>query len=222
MAKASPKGSIIYKIIIVLLAAALIATILYPKSLWKKETQNTKACHERMEHILSAELQYMMHFNTYNDTLSRVVNFIKEDTTGARLLSYLKYDSVLTLQVINALRLDDSLNTVIDSMRAYCAYTAIDTVEEFIVDSLRFFPHLGSFIDSMAMASLDSLFVCPTTRDSYKITVIDTSVIKVLQIACPIDSLDSLKVANDFKLSKLGALKISNHGNIDGGTKHWD
>ena len=186
------------------------------------EAENTKACRERMEHILSAELQYMMEYNTYNDTLSKVINFIKDDTTGVRLLNYLKTDSVLSVQIINALHLDDSLAVIIDSLKEFCKNAEIDTVVELIIDSLRTFPNLAAFIDSIALASLDSLFICPTTGDSYKLTVIDTSVIKFLQIACPIDSLDSLKVANDFKLSKLGALKITNHGNIDGGTKSWE
>jgi len=222
MAKASPKGSIVYKLIIVLLAVALIATILFPKSLWKKEAANMKACRERMEHILSAELQYMMAFNTYNDTLSKVIDFIKNDTTGDRLMSYLKTDSVLSLQIINALRKDDSLAVTIDSLKSFCKKADIDTVEEMIIDSLRTFPHLAFFIDSMALASLDSVFICPTTRDSYKIAVVDTSVIKLLNIYCPVDSLDSLKVATDFKLTKLGALRITNHGNIEGGTKSWE
>lgn len=221
MAKASPKGSIIYKIIIVVLGAALIATIMFPKSLWKMEEENTKICRERMEHILSAELQYMMEFNTYADSLSKVVDFIKNDTTGTRLLGYLKTDSVLSLQVINAMRIDDSSSILIDSLKAFCKRAQVDTVEEFIIDSLRTFPHLAALVDSMAIASLDSLFICPTTRDSYKLAVIDTSVIKTLKISCPVDSLDSLKVTNDFKLSKLGALKITNHGKIDGGTKSW-
>jgi len=222
MAKASPKGSIIYKIIIVILSVALVATILFPRALWKQEAENEKICHERMEHILSAELLYLMEYNSYNDTLKTVVDFIKNDTTGGRLMTYLKIDSVLSLQAINALRNDDSVRVTIDSLRAYCTRAVIDTVEQFIIDSLRTFPRLAFVIDSITTASLDSLFTCPTTHDSYKVAVIDTSVIKIFQVFCPIDSLDSLKVSQSFKLSKLGALKIKNHGYIDGGTKSWE
>lgn len=223
MAKAaSPKGSIVYEIIIVILSVALIATILFPKALWKQEARNEKLCRERMEHILSAELLYLMEHNDYNDTLKTVVDFIKNDTTGARLLTYLKIDSALSLQTINNLRNDDSVSVTIDSLRAYCKRAVIDTVDQFIIDSLRTFPHLASIIDSVTVASLDSLFTCPTTRDTYKVAVIDTSVIKIFQVFCPIDSLDSLKVAQNFKLRKLGALKIKNHGYIDGGTKSWE
>ena len=223
MANASPKGSIIYKIIIVILAVALIVTILFPKSLWNKEEKNTKECHKRMEHILSAELLYLSRFNTYQDTLRKVVNMIKEDTSGALIIDYVKMDSVLSSDIINTLRQrNQTLMVLIDSLKAFGKRTEIDTLERLIIDSLRTLPSITQKIDSIALLSLDSLFVCPTTRDTYKITVIDTSVIKNLRIACPIDSLDSLKVSNDFILSKIGALKISNHGDIDGGLKSWE
>ena len=42
MASKRPKGSIINKIVIVLLAAALIATILYPKYIWEKQEEETQ------------------------------------------------------------------------------------------------------------------------------------------------------------------------------------
>jgi len=221
MAKESPKGSIIYKIIIVILSLVLIFTILYPKALWQKETVNTKSCRENMEHIMSAQLLYMMYNNNYNDTLRKVVDFVTEDTTNARLVAFLKMDSILTLQIINALRTQDTLGVLIDSMRVFCRETGIDTTEQFIIDSLRTFQKWASFIDSMTTRSLDSLFVCPTVRMPYKLTVIDTSVIKMFVVTCPIDSLDSLKVASDFMFKKLGALSISNHGSIDGGNKNW-
>ena len=69
-----PKGSIVYKILIALLAVVLIGTIIYPKTLWDQEEKNVDACRENMVHILYAELVYLNENATYTDTLEKAVD----------------------------------------------------------------------------------------------------------------------------------------------------
>ena len=257
------KGSIIYKLLIVVLVAALIATILYPKKLWKTEDQNVEICRDNMEHILYVEYAYLSAYNAFTDTLENAVNFIKNDTTGTVLRRFISTDSLLSTKIIKAmekLKYGVKIDSICDSTRLvpkgkevglvlldatnpadsaistgaiisfegfiarlkqHTRYNGIDTVEAFILDSLRFFPALSEKIDSMGIYTLGHLGVCPTSLQDYQIQVIDTSAIKELNVFCPVDSLDSLHVSQDFKLSKIGGLRISNHGAVVGGEKSW-
>lgn len=258
------KGSIIYKLLIVVLVAALIATILYPKKLWKTEDQNVEVCRDNMEHILYVEYVYLSQFNAFTDTLENAVNFIKNDTTGTVLRQFITSDSLLSTKIIKMMKnfeygvkidsIGDSTRLIpdekqaglvmldatnpadttiistgavisfvgfLDRLNQHTRYNGIDTVEAFILDSLRFFPVLAEKIDSMGIYALDHLGVCPTSLKDYQIQVIDTSAIKQVNVFCPVDSLDSLHVSQDFKLSKIGGLRISNHGAVVNGEKSW-
>jgi hypothetical protein len=258
------KGSIIYKLLIVILGAALVATILYPKKLWKTEDQNVELCRDNMEHILYVEYAYLSHFNAFTDTLENAISFIKDDTTGLVLRQFINTDSSLSTKIIKSMSkleygvkidsIGDSTRLVpdeeqiglvmldatnaadttivstgaiisfdgfMDRLDQFTRYNGIDTVEAFILDSLRFFPVLANKIDSMGVYALDHLAVCPTSLKQYQIQVIDTSAIKELNVFCPVDSLDSLHVSLDFKLSKIGGLRISNHGAVVNGEKSW-
>ena len=92
-----------------------------------------------------------------------------------------------------------------------------------ILDSLETYPQFAQVIDSITKSTLDNLFTCPTTADSYIVKVNNDSVIKVLElIACPIDSLDALEAKNDFVKYRLGGNKVENHGQIENGEdKSW-
>ncbi len=218
----SPRGSIIYKFLILVLAVALVGSLLYPDRLWKAEEANQKECRANMEHILYAQSVYLTETNTFNDTLSKVVDFIKNDTTGERLRSYLRADSILTLDIMEYFETDSAAAAIIDTLEKFGKRYNIDTVEILIIDSLKTKESWAQKIDSMAYYSLDNFYTCPTVGDTYHVEVIDTSVFKVLNIYCPIDSLDSVNVAQDFKLSKIGGLEISNHGAILNWEKSWE
>ncbi len=58
MAKASGKGSIIYKLLIVIFALGLIAVITIPANIWKEEEQEMLAAHHNMATIYEAEKHY--------------------------------------------------------------------------------------------------------------------------------------------------------------------
>jgi len=224
MAKATyvtPKGSIVYKLLIIVLAALLIGTIIYPKQLWDKEEKNTKSCRENMMHILYAQLVYLNENSTYTDTLQKAVDFINADTTGRRLRLFVNLDSTLAFKIMDKMKGDEQAAAIIDTLKRFAYKMNIDTTAALILDSLRSYPKYSRFVDSMAVAAINTFNQCPTLQKPYKIAVIDTSVIKQLVITCPIDSLDSLKVHSNFKLHRLGGLVISNHGKIDNGSPTW-
>ena len=77
-------------------------------------------------------------------------------------------------------------------------------------------------VDSAVSYTLNQMILCPTTRREYKVTVIDTSVIKYVNIECPLDSTDIEASKNDFVKYNLGHLRLENHGKItETGEKSW-
>ncbi len=223
MAKeARSRGSIIYKLLIVILMVALVETILFPKSLWKKETQSTQICRENMEHILYAEYVYLSENNTFTDTLSKAIDLIKNDTTGMLLRNFANTDSLLSVKIMSFMKKNDTTAAaIIDTLAEYGRLYGIDTTSALILDSLRTYSQLNEKIDSISLATLDNMGTCPTVHRPYFVQVVDTSAIKVVNIRCPLDLLDSLAVSQDFKLSKIGGLRITNHGAIEDGEKSW-
>lgn len=77
MAQEKASGKIIYELLIVILAVVLIGSILYPKKVKDQEVRYTELGRVRMDQVHKAELQYLRYNNTYNDTLERVLDFIK-------------------------------------------------------------------------------------------------------------------------------------------------
>ena len=294
MAKVKPRGSIILEILIVILIVALVATILYPKMVWREAEKNTEICRKNMDRILKAELVYLKYHNNYEDTLDKVISFIQEDTTGELALEYLYSDTALTVEILNDLTKEDSVadlfvrkyladtlmqtilfNTKYDTNLAgvilkrlentnlkdsVLAYRGLDSTEIYVLDqiaaknpvldiieplqkddSLKIVlqrikpdipkagiadtlysnPEWAKKIDSSVAYTLNEIKTCPTNNEPYNIAVIDTSVIKVLNIYCPIDSIEIAESKQDFVKYFLGHLRLENHGNIEAGEKSW-
>ena len=221
----TPKGSIIYKLLILILAVALVLTILYPNRLWEEEKAHTLECHSNMEHILYAELTFLSENNAYCDTLSKVIDFIKDDSTGKRIRTFVTSDSVLAVNVFNYFKTtgDSFAMAIVDTLREYGRQHDLDTTAALVMDSLRLAnSSYGMKIDSIALATLDQITFCPTTGEEYKIFVNNDSTFKKITIQCPLDSLDMLQVKKDFVKSTLGGLELKNHGSIDeNGEKSW-
>ncbi len=290
------KGSIVYKILIVLLTAALIGSIYYPKKLWDEEARNTQICRYNLENLHNAELQYLRFHGSYTDSLDELIEFVKTDS------AYHAYvDSIFAVPIARFVAIFDSLNqeqseldqfipqispddsVMLDSLqRRIESITGevrilrdrLESLREFlkthpcaplstfdgaleVVERKDFFlqyriiendvrqgkPDLAmeasqnvhnnyqKIIGSLksTIENLDQIYTlveslryCPTVRKPYVLAVIDTSVIKYADVYCPIDSLDIARVENDFMLSTIGALKIENHGKIQGGEKSWE
>jgi len=76
-------------------------------------------------------------------------------------------------------------------------------------------------IDSAVFYTLDDLKTCPTVNREYILTVIDTSVIKYINIECPVDTPDIKASKKNFVEYRLGHRRIENHGKIETGDKSW-
>lgn len=295
MAKEKGKGSIIYEFLIVVLAALLVGSIVYPKKVAEHELRNSQICKERMSSIFDAELQYIKYNGVYNDTLAQVIDFLRTDQRYATYLdSVIKgnLDSVVTrLNEFKATQefilaqipaatdtvMIDSLNNMQQDMKMEARRlaglvefihdrmknlpnTPVDALKEafLIVDSKKFVLDMeivknsienGRLEDAEAAAqqviktidsviadfttvidrlpeykgaALDSLFNCPTVHRPYNIVHVDTSVIKYLNIYCPVDSQDVQAIESSFLKSKIGGLKLMNHGKIEKGEKSWE
>ncbi len=99
MADEKGRGSILYEILIVILAVVLVASIMYPKKLTDEEQAKTKLCRERMSNIFNAELQYQKYNNVYNDTLSKVIEFLRTSPQYAHYIDSVivgGIDSIIT------------------------------------------------------------------------------------------------------------------------------
>jgi hypothetical protein len=84
--------------------------------------------------------------------------------------------------------------------------------------------HLNQTIEDMGKvpAALDSLYFCPTFSDSLKIAVVDSGAFRFANIFCPISQGDIQRAQTDFLRSRIGALKIINHGHIVKNEKSWE
>lgn len=93
--------------------------------------------------------------------------------------------------------------------------------EDWIWNLLRLNPRLSFISDSISMATVQTFSRCPTVGDSLIVTVVDTSEVKHLIIACPIDATHISRAQEDFLRSKIGGLKIANHGKIEDDQPSW-
>jgi len=223
MAEEKPKGSILYKILIVILAAALVGTILYPKHLWEQEERNTRQCRENIVSLTYAEFVYLNERQDYTESLDSLEALILGDTTKRLLREFARMDSSLAEDAIRFLIKRDTLAAAIeDTVREYCRLYDVEHPSAEILDSLYTYPQFAAVIDSIAEARIRNMRICPTVNRPYKITVIDTGVVKRFIIECPITPEDSLRVERDFLLSKIGGLRITNHGRSETGEYSWE
>lgn len=243
---AKGKGSIVLEILAVLLAVALIFSITYPSKLWKQEDKNEAQCRENLWHIYFAELTYMETNLAYNDTLSKVVDFIFSDTSGKKLRRFTGLDSILGGKIIKEFRqvadvvtitmdsvfgqgpdsmitknVDITIPALLDSMTSFTQAVDLDTAEAFILDSLRTWPKYAARIDSIATIALNNLYLCPTVGREYLVVANNDTTPKLVSIFCPLDSTDQAKLKANFSQSFLGGLRIENHGKIENGAKSW-
>ncbi|MDZ7373013.1 MAG: hypothetical protein ONB23_03490 [candidate division KSB1 bacterium] len=222
MAEEKPKGSILYEVLIVILAGALVGTILYPKHLWEKEDRNRKACRENLVSLTYAEFVYLKERGKYTDNLDSLEALIAGDPTKQRLREFIKMDSSLAEQTIRMLIRRDTLAAAIeDTVREFCRLNDKENPWAWILDSLYTYPKFANFVDSVALSRVLVMRTCPTVNRPYHVTVVDTGVVKQFVIHCPITREDSLKVENDFLLSTIGGLRISNHGSSKTGEYSW-
>ncbi len=293
------KGSLLYKVLIFLLTAALVGSIVYPKTVWEGETKNRELCRGRMVNLLNAELQYRSIWGDFTPRLADLAEFVKTDSRYAR-----RVDSLVMLPLREAIKTLDSLrqiqgfadtligmeimagvdSAIIDSVnrledRASGGSRHIRQVLETVQERMVALPNMpvstldkgleiiqrkdyflkmevvkrmltavGNLqlarsssqaaltnLDNMTIslketlaaidarsAGLDSLCFCPTFHDSLKIMLVDSGAFHFADIRCPIDSVDVQRSRANFFKTRLGALKVSNHGRIEKNEKSWE
>jgi len=118
------------------------------------------------------------------------------------------------LDIIDPLEQDDSLKLVLERLRPEVTIGAL-------IDTLYKNPKWAAEVNKMVHEQLESIKFCPTNNSPYKISVIDTSVIKIFNIYCPIDSAEIENSKKDFVSYHLGHMRLENHGDILGGEKSW-
>lgn len=83
MAEPTGKGSIIFKLVIAVLIALLIAAILYPQKEWNRQAADREICRLHMENVYYTNLQYLKNFKRFNGNLDSLINFIEVDSMMA-------------------------------------------------------------------------------------------------------------------------------------------
>lgn len=118
MATQMAKGSILLKLLIVILSAALVATILYPKKIWEEEVRQTETCRANMDRLFKAQMIYLQHHNNYTDNLDNLISFIK-DSSKMIIREYFKADTTLAEKMVNHLiTTDPQANSIINKLKA--------------------------------------------------------------------------------------------------------
>ena len=135
------------------------------------------------------------------------------DSSNVYILGELSKE-VSQLDIITPLQEDDSLKLVMQRIKP-------EVLVSSLVDTLYKNPNCAAKVDSSIHHNFESLKFCPTNGKSYNITTDDTSTIKVLNIYCPIDSIEIEDSKNDFLNYHIGHLRLENHGNISEGEKSW-
>ena len=128
----------------------------------------------------------------------------------------IEIDSLFTgIEIYEPIKDDDSLKLVFDRMIPEVSIgSLLDTLY-----SLN--EGWAEKIDSAVFYTLGDIRFCPTVNREYIVTVIDTSVIKYVNIACPLDSTDVEATKANFIEYHLGHRRIENHGKIEIGEKSW-
>ncbi len=120
------------------------------------------------------------------------------------------------LKLYNPIRDDDSLKLVFARMIPEVSTGSL--LDTLYVSN----PEWTNKIDSAVSYTIENFVTCPTVGREYIINVIDTSVIKYVNIACPLDSTDIEASKKDFIKYHLGHLRLKNHGRItETGEKSW-
>ncbi len=213
MAKKKVKGSLVYEILIVILTVVLVATLLYPKSVWKRVNYEAMLCRDQMERIVDAEGLYISFHesHTFDSSLVNVMNYIRNDSifgldsvhSTMRDTFYVKliFDYLRDYQDIPTKKADDSAASLLEKRS----------------DSLA-----TAQVDSIINVMLNKILTCPTSRDTYKVQVVDTSAIKILKVSCPLDSVTLDSLNHNFWFRVVGSGKFENHGTIDNGQPSWE
>jgi len=123
------KGSIIFKLLIVILLAALGGSIYYPKTLWEEEAKNVERSRQNMESVYNANLLYQRATGEFTDSLDLLINFVRDDSAYHAFV-----DSALTKALAHFVQSFDSMGQ--EQRQFDELIDSIDPADSLQVDSL--------------------------------------------------------------------------------------
>ncbi|MFZ5518119.1 MAG: type II secretion system protein [Candidatus Zhuqueibacterota bacterium] len=103
MAQRKSNGSLTLEILIVILIVALVATIIYPKKVWKETEEHTLSCQSNMDNIMKAEIVFQRYNKTYTQSLEVLTTYFRDDTTKRAIRDYCKADTALAEKMLKYL-----------------------------------------------------------------------------------------------------------------------
>ncbi len=129
MSETKARGSILYEVLILVLAAALIGSILYPKKVREDEKMHTALGRYRMEQLQLAGLQYQKYNGAYTDTVSQIFEFIRTSDEYSHYVDSIVVgglDSVVT----KIKEFEDRQNVILAALPSATDSTMIDSLTE--------------------------------------------------------------------------------------------
>jgi hypothetical protein len=99
MAQVSGKGSIVLKLLIVILAVALILVIKIPAKIWDEEATQQSRSHYNMSSIYEAEKYYNRLTKNYTTDKSELLSVLKDDSTLVKVQKLVNYTQQLIKEI---------------------------------------------------------------------------------------------------------------------------
>ena len=110
MATGKRKGSVVYKLIIIILLGGLFASLYIPKGIWKDEIKNEEECHSRILNLWTAETFYRQKTKSYTTSIDSLIEVLKSDEELMATLdtsyTYSLFPNLDTLETIYSMPLD--------------------------------------------------------------------------------------------------------------------
>ncbi len=133
------KGNFFYEVIIIVLTIFLIWAILYPGKVWKKQENLQKICRSRMEALQQFEYQYFNNYQTYTDSIPKLMENVLNDSTAlSRLDSVLNWDMIITKDKLKNLVLQKNLPEDLNKLIMIKLEVGKPLLNLFIWDSLQY------------------------------------------------------------------------------------
>lgn len=173
MAVEKDRGSIIYKIIIVLLIVVLIGAIAIPKRMWDQEERNKQSCRQRMSSLLTAELLFQKYHDTYTDTLDTLIHFF-QDHIDKYQLEFVEMDTFLNVHLLKYFKKDPFVNAVIDTVKSDTTIKDLRQTVEIQVNLARSMLRALSRSDSAVAAKISEVLPTIVDRDQAALAALDT------------------------------------------------
>ncbi len=137
-----PKGSILYKVIIVILVGVLIYVLYEPFEIREREDSFRRESRARMSNIRTAQLQYIGEFGRYSSTMDSLVAFVKSELAAGTLSTETFKPLVFSPFV------PESLSLAPKSYRPY-VMTSVDTtiIKKYLLECPDGYGSIGSLTD---------------------------------------------------------------------------